>query len=108
MAGYRSTSHGQYMMLVRKFYAASLECLISHTGSNKKTKSKNREYLYLASSDVEQALKHAKKKTNVNKTVGKKSKKKAGKKEDEIPVRIVQEAPEEKEEQEEQVEKDNS
>lgn len=72
-------------------------------GSNKKTKSKNREYLYLASSDVEQALKHAKKKTNVKKTVVKKSKKKAAKKEDEIPVRIVQEAPEE--EEEEQVEK---
>eukprot|EP00204_Picochlorum_oklahomense_P002303 CAMPEP_0118798142 /NCGR_PEP_ID=MMETSP1161-20130426/567_1 /TAXON_ID=249345 /ORGANISM="Picochlorum oklahomensis, Strain CCMP2329" /LENGTH=388 /DNA_ID=CAMNT_0006725463 /DNA_START=2179 /DNA_END=3345 /DNA_ORIENTATION=- len=70
-------------------------------GSHKKTKSKNREYLYLASSDVEQALKHAEKKTVV-----KKSKKKAAKKEDEIPVRIVQEAPEEEEaEEEDQVEK---
>ncbi|KAI8113586.1 hypothetical protein M9435_003584 [Picochlorum sp. BPE23] len=69
-------------------------------GSHKKTKSKNREYLYLASSDVEQALKHAKKKAVV-----KKSKKKAAKKEDEIPVRIVQEAPEEEEEEEDQVEK---
>lgn len=65
-------------------------------GSNKKTKSTNREYLYLASSDLEQALKHAKKK-NVDKITGKKSKKMAAKKEDKIPVDTVQDAPEQDE-----------